>query len=52
MMSDRLDNVGTINWQLAICLLIAWLLIFLFLFKGVKSAGKVNALKFLQQRYY
>uniref|UniRef100_A0A0M3ILV8 Sodium-and chloride-dependent glycine transporter 2 n=1 Tax=Ascaris lumbricoides TaxID=6252 RepID=A0A0M3ILV8_ASCLU len=41
MMSDRLDNVGTINWQLAICLLIAWLLIFLFLFKGVKSAGKV-----------
>ncbi|KHN78185.1 Sodium-dependent acetylcholine transporter [Toxocara canis] len=41
MMSDQFDKIGTINWQLAICLLVAWLLVFLFLFKGVKSAGKV-----------
>lgn len=41
MMSDAFDDVGSINWQLVICMLLASFLTFLFLFKGIKSAGKV-----------
>lgn len=40
MISDGIDDIGIINWQLAICLLISWLVVFLFLFKDIKSAGK------------
>uniref|UniRef100_A0A0K0G1N0 Sodium-dependent acetylcholine transporter (inferred by orthology to a C. elegans protein) n=1 Tax=Strongyloides venezuelensis TaxID=75913 RepID=A0A0K0G1N0_STRVS len=40
MISDGIDDIGIINWQLAICLLISWLFVFLFLFKDIKSAGK------------
>jgi len=36
-----LDNLGHINWRLAGCLLVAWLLVMVCLIKGVKSAGKV-----------
>ena len=35
------DNYGTLNWGLALCLLCAWILICLCLFKGIKTSGKV-----------
>ena len=31
-----------IRWQLALCLLLAWIVIFLCLSKGIKSSGKVR----------
>ncbi|KAI6240041.1 Transporter [Aphelenchoides fujianensis] len=41
MLSGGIENVETINWQLAICLLVAWMAIFLCSFKGIKTSGKV-----------
>uniref|UniRef100_A0AC34FE99 Transporter n=1 Tax=Panagrolaimus sp. ES5 TaxID=591445 RepID=A0AC34FE99_9BILA len=41
MISSGLVDFRTINWQLAICLLIAWAAVFLASFKGIKTSGKV-----------
>jgi len=35
------DGLGTMHWQLVLCLAFSWLLIFGSLVKGVKSSGKV-----------
>ncbi|CAD5111710.1 DgyrCDS1001 [Dimorphilus gyrociliatus] len=40
-MTDGIGNLGGFNTHLLICLIIAWVIIFLCLFKGVKSSGKV-----------
>ncbi|CAG9536156.1 unnamed protein product [Cercopithifilaria johnstoni] len=40
LMSNRFDKVSPINWHLALYLLIAWFIVFLSAFKGVKSSGK------------
>lgn len=39
--SDKIENFGNIRWQLALCLLLAWLIVGVCLIKGVKSSGKV-----------
>ena len=39
--SDGLDNMGVFQWKLTLCLLTAWIIIFLCLIKGIKSSGKV-----------
>ncbi|XP_035681588.1 sodium- and chloride-dependent glycine transporter 2-like [Branchiostoma floridae] len=39
--SEGLEHPGTVKWQLALCLFLAWLLIFCCLIKGIKSSGKV-----------
>ncbi|KAK2715140.1 sodium- and chloride-dependent glycine transporter 1-like isoform X2 [Artemia franciscana] len=39
--SNDIQEVGGIQWKLALCLLFAWILVFLALVKGVKSFGKV-----------
>ncbi|KAK7487836.1 hypothetical protein BaRGS_00020883 [Batillaria attramentaria] len=39
-MSDGIEDIGSIRWQVALCLLLAWTLTFLALSKGVKSVGK------------
>ncbi|KRX25197.1 Sodium- and chloride-dependent GABA transporter 1 [Trichinella nelsoni] len=39
--SDGIDNIGTLNGNLSICLLAAWVMVFAILIKGIKSAGKV-----------
>ncbi|RNA29024.1 sodium-dependent proline transporter-like [Brachionus plicatilis] len=36
-----LENSGTLVWQLVLCLGIAWIIVFLCIFKGIKSSGKV-----------
>lgn len=36
------DGIGTPNWQLCICLVIAWMFISGILIKGVKSSGKAS----------
>ncbi|WAR11375.1 SC6A8-like protein [Mya arenaria] len=39
--TDGLEDLGTIQWHLAVALVVAWLVIFLCLMKGIKSVGKV-----------
>ncbi|CAH1788345.1 unnamed protein product [Owenia fusiformis] len=40
-LTSGLDNMGGVRWQLALCLLAAWLIVFLVLIKGISSLGKV-----------
>ncbi|XP_067945396.1 sodium- and chloride-dependent taurine transporter-like [Watersipora subatra] len=39
--SSGIDEPGIIKWDLALCLLVAWIVVFACIFKGVKSSGKV-----------
>ncbi|XP_076329808.1 sodium- and chloride-dependent glycine transporter 2-like isoform X2 [Tachypleus tridentatus] len=39
--TDGIEDIGTIKWDLAVCLLVSWIIVFLCLMKGVKSSGKV-----------
>lgn len=39
--SSGMDETGEIVWYLALCLLLAWLIVGAALFKGIKSSGKV-----------
>nr|XP_020454347.1 sodium-dependent proline transporter-like isoform X3 [Monopterus albus] len=39
--SKGLSDPGPVRWPLALCLLAAWVLIFLCMFKGIRSSGKV-----------
>lgn len=39
-MSDGLNELGYPKWQLALCVFIVYVMLYLSLFKGVKSSGK------------
>lgn len=39
--SSGMDETGVIVWYLALCLLLAWIIVGAALFKGIKSSGKV-----------
>ncbi|XP_018586010.2 sodium-dependent proline transporter [Scleropages formosus] len=39
--SAGLNDPGPVRWQLAVCLLVAWFIIFLCMVKGIHSSGKV-----------
>ena len=41
--SSGLENLGSVKWQLAVLLFLAWLIIFLVLIKGIDSLGKVSS---------
>ena len=38
---DEFGNIGIIKWDLALCLLLSWIIVFVCLSKGIKSSGKV-----------
>ncbi|XP_067653183.1 sodium- and chloride-dependent glycine transporter 1-like [Haliotis asinina] len=38
--SSGLDQLGVVRWELLLCLLVSWILIFGCIIKGVKSVGK------------
>lgn len=40
-LSDGVENSGEIVWELALCLLLAWIIVFAVLIKGISSLGKV-----------
>lgn len=43
--SDGIETAGSFNWEVTVCLLAAWVLVYLCTAKGIKSSGKVrNAL--------
>uniref|UniRef100_W5N3N3 Solute carrier family 6 member 11a n=1 Tax=Lepisosteus oculatus TaxID=7918 RepID=W5N3N3_LEPOC len=39
--SGGIDEVGSLRWDLALCLLLAWIICYFSIWKGVKSSGKV-----------
>ena len=39
--SDGAENLGGIKWELVLCLITMWCIVWLCLFKGVKSVGKI-----------
>lgn len=40
--SEGLHDPGPVRWPLALCLLAAWIIIFLCMLKGIRSSGKVK----------
>ncbi|EUB64015.1 Sodium- and chloride-dependent GABA transporter [Echinococcus granulosus] len=39
--SAGIDEIGTVRWELALCLLLAWVTVFLCIFRGIRASGKV-----------
>jgi len=39
--SEGINDIGTPNWDMTLCNLLSWIIVFVCLFKGVQSAGKV-----------
>uniref|UniRef100_A0A673GAN6 Transporter n=1 Tax=Sinocyclocheilus rhinocerous TaxID=307959 RepID=A0A673GAN6_9TELE len=39
--SSGIEEMGTLHWDLVLCLLLAWVLCYFCIWKGVKSTGKV-----------
>eukprot|EP00058_Branchiostoma_floridae_P021219 XP_002606709.1 solute carrier family 6, member 8 [Branchiostoma floridae] len=40
-MSEGVGELGEVQWDLAVCLLCVWIVVYFCVFKGVKSTGKV-----------
>jgi len=36
-----ISNLGEIRWKLCLCLLLAWILVIIFVSRGIRSTGKV-----------
>lgn len=43
--SPSVDDRGTLNWWIVVSLLVAWLIVFLCMIKGIASSGKVCTLQ-------
>ncbi|MCJ8734723.1 hypothetical protein PDJAM_G00238560 [Pangasius djambal] len=39
--SEGLDSPGQINWEMTLCLMTVWVLVYFCVWKGVKSTGKI-----------
>ncbi|XP_014345892.1 sodium- and chloride-dependent creatine transporter 1 isoform X2 [Latimeria chalumnae] len=39
--SSGLDEPGAMNWELVLCLLVTWVLVYFCVWKGIKSTGKI-----------
>lgn len=45
--SSGIEETGGVRWSLALCLVLAWIIVFLCLSKGVQSSGKVRTNLFI-----
>uniref|UniRef100_A0A673JRS3 Transporter n=1 Tax=Sinocyclocheilus rhinocerous TaxID=307959 RepID=A0A673JRS3_9TELE len=41
VLSDGIEQVGKINWEILLCLIAMWIICYFCIWKGVKSTGKV-----------
>lgn len=41
-----IEELGGLRWELFGCLVFAWVIVYLCIFKGVKSTGKVRKMTF------
>ncbi|CAH8666409.1 unnamed protein product [Schistosoma guineensis] len=39
--SDGIHNIGTVKWDLALCLLFTWIIIYLCIWNGIKTSAKI-----------
>ena len=46
-LSSGIDDLGQFKWKLSLCLAGAWLLVFVCLFRGIQTSGKVCVLHVL-----
>lgn len=37
-----MSDMGEVSWQIVLCLILAWIIVYLCLIKGVASSGKVS----------
>ena len=42
--TDGVESMGDIQWELTLCLFFAWVVIYMCICKGIKSSGKVSSL--------
>ena len=42
--SSGIDNIGQVRWDLALCLLLAWIVVYFCIWKGIKTSGKVTTM--------
>jgi len=40
--SDGVDEPGYIKWDLCLCLLLAWIVVYFCIWKGIRGSGKVS----------
>ena len=40
--SESISEMGSVSWQIVLCLVLAWIIVYLCLIKGVASSGKVS----------
>lgn len=40
--TDGIDEPGGLKWDITLCLLLAWIIVFACIAKGVKTSGKVR----------
>lgn len=50
--SNSIEEVGTINWELALSLLFVWILVFFCVRNGIKTSGKVVYFTGMQDCYF
>ena len=40
--TDGIDKAGAMNWEMFGCLLLAWVLVYFCIWKGIRTTGKVS----------
>ena len=50
-MSDGVEHTEVLVWQLALCLLLVWMVVYMVLINGIKSLGKVRPPPTINMKY-